>query len=204
MRAPPPPRGRRLIGVVVAAGVQHHRMALQLRNRLQVRRGERPLGCPIGAHGHPRQVAQVARALGTEVLARRGGIQMRARRPGRRHLAVGGGRGVARRLLMHVEAVVARRQAVQVELDRDSAALRVAEGHAADVRARAGGGRHGHRDLHRSGQRRRRGGAERQNAGQKNTSLHGSLPFRRWLTDHRRGSASMDSPQSVGPSARTC
>lgn len=103
---------RRVIGVVVAADVDHQGLALDVRH-LQARGQDRVGGHALGIHRQRRQVAQVAVAPWGAVLAGLGRIEVAARGAGRDGLAVGLVRRAAA-VGVDVEAVQARGQVLEV------------------------------------------------------------------------------------------
>ena len=98
---------RRVVGVVVAADVDHQRALVDVGQRLQPRRQHRVGGAAIGGDEQRRQIAQVAVAPGLAVLLRALRVIVPARAQCRHRLA-----GVllrrATRVLVHVKTVQPR------------------------------------------------------------------------------------------------
>src|SRR6187402_802067 len=101
----------RLVGVVVATCVDHERVALQRGQALQMRRGNRGGVGAIGANGDAREVAFMTHRFGALMLAGVLRIEVTTGGEGRTLLAILLAR-IAAGLLMQVEAMVARRQAL--------------------------------------------------------------------------------------------
>lgn len=100
-----------MVGVVVATGVDHDGVAGEV-GKLEAR-GEYGLGGVAGSiHVERRQVAEVAVTPGFAVALGVGGVKVAAGGERGHHLALAF-LGVATRILVHVEAVQAGREAVQ-------------------------------------------------------------------------------------------
>lgn len=102
-----------MVGVVVAASMDHQRVAFELIQRLQARCQHRLIGLAVAVHVERRQIAQVSVFLpGRAVLAGVLRVPVAARHFRRAGLAVLHAGG-AIRLGMHMKAVQAGRQSAQ-------------------------------------------------------------------------------------------
>ena len=117
----------RLVAVIVAADVDHHRFAVQYPHILDMRRGQGLRRAAVPRHLQDRQVAEMAASLRSFMLAGMLGVEMTSGTAGRHRLAVGGGR-LAGPVLMDVETVRSGRQPFQRGLD-DCPARPVADRH---------------------------------------------------------------------------
>jgi hypothetical protein len=142
--APAAQRGR-LVGIVVAAGVDHEGLAFHVAQLGQARRRHRDAGTAIAAHHQRRQVAHVAVAGRSGMVLAGGWIVVAAGGPGRYRLAVLLV-GTAAAGLVHVETVRAGRQVGQRRREHQ-AVLRFRDRHRTDHLAGTAGRRQAHRGL---------------------------------------------------------
>jgi hypothetical protein len=95
---------RRVIGMVVAADVDHQRALVDVGQRLQTRRQHGVGGAAVGGNEQRRQIAQVAIPPGCTVLLRALRVIVPARAQ-RRHRLAGAFHGRTARVLVHVKTV---------------------------------------------------------------------------------------------------